>query len=93
VGEKEEQMWILTLGGTSWWRGSDGRASSKGGGGGVSSTRRCSGHEGEERRAKMSAVKMAGGVASFYRVREAMEGSRGGRPARWVLILIGFRRI
>jgi hypothetical protein len=77
-GEQEEQMGILTLGGTSWWRGSDSRASSNGGGGGVSSTRRCSGHEGEERRAKMSMVKMAGGVAPFYRVWEAMEGSRGG---------------
>jgi hypothetical protein len=89
-GVQEQRMGILTPGGTSWWRGSDGRASSKGGGGGVSSTRRCSGHEGEERRAKMSMVKMAGGVAPFYRVREAMEGSEGGRPARWVLIPIGF---
>jgi hypothetical protein len=49
-GEQEEWMGILTPGGTSWWRGSDGRASSKGGSGGVSSTRRCSGHEVEERR-------------------------------------------
>jgi hypothetical protein len=89
-GEQEEQMGILTPGGTSWSRGSDGRASSKGGGGGVSSTRRCSGHEGEGRRAKMSAVKMAGGVAPFCRVREAMEGSGGDRSARWVLIPIGF---
>jgi hypothetical protein len=78
------------VGSTSWWRGSDGQASAKGGGGGVSSTRRCSGREGEERRAKMSVVKMVGGVAPFYRVREAMEGSGGGRPARWVLIPIGF---
>jgi hypothetical protein len=54
---------------------------------------RCSGHEGKERRAKMCAVKMAGGVAPFYRVQEAMEGNRGGRPARWVLIPIGFQRI
>jgi hypothetical protein len=38
----------------------------------------------------MSTVKMVGGVAPFYRVREAMEGRGGGRPARWVLILIGF---
>jgi hypothetical protein len=73
-GEQEERVGILTLGGTSWWRGSDGRASAKGGSGGVSSTRRCSGREGEERRAKMSAVKMAGGVAPFYRVQVAMEG-------------------
>jgi hypothetical protein len=92
-GEQEEQMGILNPGGTSWWRGSDGRESSKGGGGRVSLTRRCSGHEGEERRAKMSAVKMAGGVVPFYRVWEAKEGSGGGRPARWVLIPISFRRI
>jgi hypothetical protein len=92
-GEQEERMGILTPGGTSWWRGSDGWASSKGGSGGVSSTRRCSGHEGEERRVKMSTVKMGGGVAPFYRVREAMEGSGGGRPARWVLIPICFQRI
>jgi hypothetical protein len=86
-------MGILTPGGTSWWRGSDGRASAKEGGGGASSTRRCSGHEGEERGAEMSAVKMAEGVAAFYRVREAVEGSGGGRPTRWVLIPVGFRRI
>jgi hypothetical protein len=86
-------MGILTPCGTSWWRGSDGRASAKGGSGGVSSTRRCSGCEGEERGAEMSAVKMAGAVAPFYRVREAVEGSEGGRPARWVLIPIGFQRI
>jgi hypothetical protein len=92
-GEQEERMGILTPGGTSWWRGSDGRASAKEGGGGASSTRRCSGHEGEERGAEMSAVKMAEGVAAFYRVREAVEGSGGGRPARWVLIPVGFRRI
>jgi hypothetical protein len=89
-GEQEERMGFLTPGGTSWWRGSDGRASVKGGGGGVSSMRRCSGREGEERRAKMSTVKMAGGVVPFYRVWEAMEGSGGGRPVRWVLIPIGF---
>jgi hypothetical protein len=41
----------------------------------------------------MSAVKMVGGVAPIYRVQEAVEGSEGGRPARWVLIPIGFRRI
>jgi hypothetical protein len=52
--------------------------------------RRCSGHEGEERRTKMSAVKMGRGVVPFYRVWEAMEGSGGGRPARWVLIPIDF---
>jgi hypothetical protein len=92
-GEQEEWVGILTPGGTSWWRGSDGRASAKGGDGGVSSTRRCSGHEGEERRAKMSAVKMVRGVAPFYRVRKAMEERGGSQPARWVLIPIGFRRI
>jgi hypothetical protein len=83
-------MGILTPGGTRWWRGSDGRASAKGGGGGASSTRRSSGREGEERGAEMSAVKMVGGVASFYRVREAVEGSGGGRSVRWVLIPVGF---
>jgi hypothetical protein len=92
-GEQEEQMGILTPGGTSWWRGSDDRASVKGGGGGASSTRRCSGHEGEERGAEMSTVKMAEGVAPFYRVREAVEGSGGDRLARWVLISVGFQRI
>jgi hypothetical protein len=61
-------MGILTSGGTSWWRGSDGQASVKGGGGGASSMRRCSGREGEERGAEMSMVKMARGVAPFYRV-------------------------
>jgi hypothetical protein len=45
------------------------------------------------RGAEMSAVKMVGGVAPFYRVREAVEGSGGGRPVRWVLIPVGFRRI
>jgi hypothetical protein len=84
---------ILTPGGTSWWRGSDGLASAKGGGGGASSTRRCSGHEGGERGAEMSAVKMGGGVVPFCRVREAVEGSGGGRPMRWVLIPVSFRRI
>jgi hypothetical protein len=68
-------MGILTPGGMSWWRDSDGWASAKGGGGGESSTRRCSGREGEERGVEMSAVKMAEGVAAFYRVREAVEGS------------------
>jgi hypothetical protein len=68
-------MGILTLGGTRWWRGSDGRASVKGGGGGASSVRRCSGHGAEERGAGMSAVQMAGGVAPFYRV-----GETGRRP-------------
>jgi hypothetical protein len=84
-GEQEERMGIPTPGGTSWWRVSDGRASAKGGGGGASSTRRCSRRDGEERGAEMNAVKMAGGVAPFYRVWEAMEGSGGSRPARWVL--------
>jgi hypothetical protein len=68
-------MGILILGGMSWWRDSDGRASAKGGGGGASSTRRCSGREGKERGVEMSAVKMVEGVAAFYRVREAVEGS------------------
>jgi hypothetical protein len=79
-GEQEERIGILTPGGTSWWRGSDGRVSAKGGGGGGSSTRRCSRREGEERGAEMRAVKMVGGVAL-----EAVDGSGGGRPARWVL--------
>jgi hypothetical protein len=92
-GEQEERMVILTPGGTSWWRGSDDRASEKGGGGGASSTRRCSGREGGERGAEMSTVKMVRGVSPFYRVREAVEGSGGGRPVRWVLIPVGFRRI
>jgi hypothetical protein len=83
-------MGILTLGGMSWWRGSDGLASAKGGGGRASSTRRCSGRESEKRGVEMSAVMMAGGVAPFYRVREAVEGSGGGRPVRWVLIPVGF---
>jgi hypothetical protein len=76
-GEQEERMGILTLGGTSWWRGSDGRASAKGGDGRASSTSRCLGHEGEERGVEMSTVKMARGVAPFYRVPEAV-GRRGG---------------
>jgi hypothetical protein len=33
----------------------------------------------------MSVVEMVGGVVPFYRVGEAVEGSRGGRPVRWVL--------
>jgi hypothetical protein len=77
-GEQEERTGILTPGGTSGWRGSDGRASVKGGGGGANSTTRGLGSEGGERGADLSAVKMAGGVAPFYRVREAVEGSRGG---------------
>jgi hypothetical protein len=80
-------------GGMSWWRGSDGQASAKGGSDGASSTRRCSGREGEERGGEMSTVKMVRGVAPFYRVREAVEGSGGGRPARWILNPVGFRRI
>jgi hypothetical protein len=71
-GEQEERMGILTPGGTSWWRGSDGRVSVKGGGGGASSTRRCSGHGGEERGAEMSTVEMVGCVAPFYRIAEAV---------------------
>jgi hypothetical protein len=71
-------MGILTPGGASGWRGSDGRASAKGGGGGANSMTRGSGREGGERGADLSAVKMAGGVAPFYRVREAVEGSGGG---------------
>jgi hypothetical protein len=63
----------------------DSQALAKGGGSRASSTRRCSGHEGEERGAEMSAVKMAGGVAPFYRARKAVEGSGGDRLARWVL--------
>jgi hypothetical protein len=39
---------------------------------------RGSGHEGGERGADLSTVKMARGVAPFYRVWEAVEGSRGG---------------
>jgi hypothetical protein len=84
-GEQEEQMGILTPGGTRWWRGSDGRALAKGGDGRASSTRRCLEREGEERGAKKSTVKMAGVVAPFYRVRKAVEGSGGGQPVRWVL--------
>jgi hypothetical protein len=84
-GEQEEWMGILTPSGTSWWRGSACRVSVKGSSGGASSTRRCSGNGGEERGAEMSVVEMVGGVVPFYRVGEAVEGSRGGRPVRWVL--------
>jgi hypothetical protein len=77
-GEQEERTGILTPGGASGWRGSDGRASAKGGGGGANSTTRVSGREGGERGADLSTVEMAGGVAPFYCVREAVEGSRGG---------------
>jgi hypothetical protein len=45
--------------------------------GGASSTRRCSGHGGEERGVEMSAVEMVRGVAPFYRVGEAVS-RRGG---------------
>jgi hypothetical protein len=77
LGEQEERTGILTPGGASGWRGSDGRASVKGGGGAANSMTRGSGREGGERGADLSAVKMAGGVAPFYRVREAVEGSGG----------------
>jgi hypothetical protein len=77
-GEQEERTGILTPGGASGRRGSDGQALAKGGGGGANSTTRGSGRESEERGADLSAVKMAGGVAPFYRVRKAVEGSRGG---------------
>jgi hypothetical protein len=77
-GEQEERTGILTPGGVSGWRGSDGRASAKGGVGGANSMTRGSGREGGERGADLSAVKMAGGVAPFYMVREAVEGSGGG---------------
>jgi hypothetical protein len=77
-GEQEERTGILTPGGASGRRGSDGRASAKGGGGGANSTTRGLGREGGERGADLSAVKMAGGVAPFYRVRDAVEGSGGG---------------
>jgi hypothetical protein len=77
-GEQEERTGILTPGGASGRRGSDGRASAKGGGGGANSTTRGLGHEGGERGVDLSAVKMAGGVAPFYRVREAVKGCGGG---------------
>jgi hypothetical protein len=77
-GEQEERTGILTPGGASGWRGSDGRASTKGGGGGANSTTRGSGREGGERGADLSTVKMVGGVAPFYRFWEAVEGSGGG---------------
>jgi hypothetical protein len=77
-GEQEERTGILTPGGASGWRGSDGRASAKGGGGGANSMTRGLGREGGERGVDLSVVKMAGGVAPFYRVREAVERSGGG---------------
>jgi hypothetical protein len=77
-GEQEERTGILTPGGASGRRGSDGRASAKGGGGGANSTTRGLGREGGERGADLSVVKMVGGVAPFYRVREAVKGSGGG---------------
>jgi hypothetical protein len=77
-GEQEERTEILTPGGASGRRGSDDRASAKGGGGGANSTTRGLGREGGERGADLSTVKMAGGVAPFYRAREAVEGSGGG---------------
>jgi hypothetical protein len=54
--------------------GSDGRASVKGGGSGASSTRRCSGHGGEERDERGGDDQ---GVAPFYRV---------GESAGWVMM-------
>jgi hypothetical protein len=77
-GEQEERTGILTSGGASGRRGSDGRASAKGGGGGANWTTRGLGREGGERGADLSAVKMVGGVMPFYRVWEAVEGSGGG---------------
>jgi hypothetical protein len=76
--EQEERTGIRTPGGASGRRGSDGRASAKGGGGGANSTTRGLGHEGGERGADLSAVKMSGGVKPFYGVWEAVEGSGGG---------------
>jgi hypothetical protein len=76
-GEQEERTGILTPGGTSGWRGSDGQATAKGRGGGANSMTRGSGREGGERGVDLSTVKMAGGVALFYMVREAVEGSGG----------------
>jgi hypothetical protein len=70
-GEQEQRTGILTPGGVSGRRSSDGRASAKGGGDGANSMTRGLGREGGERGADLSAVKMAGGVAPFYRVREA----------------------
>jgi hypothetical protein len=75
-------MGILPPDGTRRRRGSDGRASAKGGGGGANSMTRGSGREGGERGADLSAVRMAGSVAPFYRVREAMEGSGEGNGRR-----------
>jgi hypothetical protein len=77
-GEQEERTGILTSGGASGWRGSDGRASVKGRSGGANSMTRGSGREGGERGADLSTVKMVRGVAPFYRVREAVEGIGGG---------------
>jgi hypothetical protein len=76
-GEQEERTGILTPGGASGWRGSDGQATVKGRGGGANLMTRGSGREGGERGADLSTVKMAGGVAPFYMVREAVEGSGG----------------
>jgi hypothetical protein len=81
-GEQEERTGILTLGGASGWRGSDGRASAKGRGGGANSMTRGSRCEGGERGADLCTVKMARGVAPFYRVREVVEESGGGAVRR-----------
>jgi hypothetical protein len=88
-GEQEERTRILTPGGASGRRGSDGRASEKGGGGGANSTTRGMGHEGGERGADLSAVKLAGGVAPFYRVAGGeVRGRR--RPTAVGFELVGF---
>jgi hypothetical protein len=79
-GELEEGMGILSLGGTRWWRVSDGRAFAKGGGGGASSMRRCSGREGDGRRRVTSAVWRAGGGGAFYTLGE--EGRWSGEGGR-----------
>jgi hypothetical protein len=77
---RRSRAWDLAVAvwGARGWKGSDGWASVKGGGGGANSMTRGSGCEGGERGVDLSVVKMAGGVAPFYRVREAVEGSRGG---------------
>jgi hypothetical protein len=88
-GEQEERTGILTPGGASGRRGSDGWVSEKGGGGGANSTTRGMGREGGERGADLSAVKLADGVAPFYRVAGGeVRGRR--RPAAVGFELVGF---